>query len=90
MRNRAAAMFPYEYFMPNIACRNKKQKLNSTFLPAAKPRRSMDHKITVGGRGGRVLICLLGKFCKFFSNLRSKVPCWLSWPILIALVAAGL
>ena len=77
------------------------------FYLHAKPRRSMDHKITVGGRGGQVLICFLGKFCemrgrisvrfspwkflqivfKFEVNLR---PCWLSWLIFIALVAAGL
>ena len=25
--------------------------LHSLFLPAAKPRRSMDHKLVIGGRG---------------------------------------
>ena len=40
------------------------------FLPAAKPRRSMDHRITVGGRGGRVLNCLLGKSCELCSNFK--------------------
>ena len=33
------------------------------FLPAAKPRRSMDDKKSVGG-GVVVHICLLGKFCE--------------------------
>ena len=34
------------------------------FLPAAKPRRSMDHNLVIGGGGGVVvLFCLLGKFC---------------------------
>ena len=47
------------------------------FLPAAKPRRSMDHKITVGGRrGGRVLICLLGKFCEMKRRIGVTFSPW--------------
>ena len=46
------------------------------FLPAAKPRRSMDHKITVGGRGGRVLICLHGKFCEMRGRIGVRFSPW--------------
>ena len=47
------------------------------FLPAAKPPRSMDHKITVGGeRGGWVLICLLGKFCEMRGRIGVTLPPW--------------
>ena len=48
-----------------------------TFLPAAKPRRSMDHRITVRGRrGGRVLICLLGKFCEMKGRIGVTFSPW--------------
>ena len=41
--------------------------LDTAFLPAAKPRRSMDHNLVVGGGGGVVVVfCLLGKFCQNF------------------------
>ena len=42
-------------------------------LPAAKPRRSMDHKITVGGW---VLICLLGKFCEMKGRIGVSFSPW--------------
>ena len=47
------------------------------FLPAAKPPRSMDHKITVGGeRGGWVLICLLAKLCEMRGRIGVTLPPW--------------
>lgn len=56
------------------------------FLPAAKPRRSMDDILVVGGEGGVVVVfCLLGKFCK---NLVSEEEVWceiVSWENLVIL-----
>ena len=56
------------------------------FLPAAKPRRSMDHNLVVVGGGGVVVVfCLLGKFCK---NLVSEEEVWceiVSWENLVIL-----
>ena len=36
----------------------------------------MNHKITVGGRGGRVLIYLLGKFCEMRGRIGVSFYTW--------------
>ena len=44
------------------------------FLPAAKPRRSMDDILVVGGGGGvEVVFFLLGKFCENNCRLREAI-----------------
>ena len=45
---------------------------------AAKPRRSMDHKITVGGGDVRwqVYICLLGTFCEIRGRIGATFSPW--------------
>ena len=55
----------------------KTERPSRVIVPAAKPPRSMDHKITVGGeRGGWVLICLLGKFCEMRGRIGVTLPPW--------------
>ena len=54
------------------SCQNENNYGNEfSFLPAAKPRRSMDDILVVGGGGGvEVVFFLLGKFCENNCRLR--------------------